>query len=81
MTECTTTSWMLKELGLRRVEVDFSGGQVSSDGGGLLLRVVDQRLRLTQRMAECFKDHRNQNLIEHTVEELSPPRVFGLALG
>lgn len=68
-------------IGNRRVEADFSAGQVSSDGGGLLLREVDQRLGLTRRMAECFSDHRDPDLVEHTVEQLLAQRIYGLALG
>ncbi len=71
----------LEELGRRRVEADFSGGQISSDGGGLLLREVDRRLHLTERLSACFADHRNPELIEHSVDELWRQRAYGLALG
>ena len=43
----------LEAPGRRRLEVDFSAGQVSSDGGGLVLREADQRLRLSERLAAC----------------------------
>ena len=32
-------------------------------------------------MAECFRDHRDARLIEHTVEELLGQRIYGLCLG
>jgi len=80
-TECTTATLALEEIGRRNVEVDFSGGQLSSDGGGLLLREVDRRLRLTKRLAQCFADHRDPDLIDHSVEEIAAQRVIGLALG
>jgi RNA polymerase subunit RPABC4/transcription elongation factor Spt4 len=38
MTECIEQSWLFQELGTRNVEVDFGGGYLSSDGGGLILR-------------------------------------------
>jgi hypothetical protein len=73
---------VLEDLGRRRVEVDFSAGHVSSDGGALLLREVDQRLELTKRIAEeCFTDHRNPNLIEHTVADLIRQRTYGIVQG
>jgi hypothetical protein len=59
----------------------FDGGDVTSDGGGLLLRELDERLGVTRAFAACFTDHRNPDLIEHTVEDLVAQRVFGLALG
>ena len=81
MTERKRESFDLKELGRRRVEADFSAGRVSSDGGGLLLREVDGRLRLTERLAHCFRDHRRPELIEHTVQPLLAQRIYGVALG
>ena len=71
----------LGKLGSRRIEADFSAGQVSSDGGALLLREIDKKLRLTKRLAKCFVDHRNAELIEHKVEQLLCQRIYGIALG
>lgn len=81
MTDCKRELFVLEGLGRRRVEADFSAGRVSSDGGGLLLREVDRRLRFTERLAHCFRDFRNPDLIEHTIRELVAQRVYGLALG
>jgi len=59
----------------------FDGGDISSDGGGLLLREVENRTGIVRQFAACFVDHREEERIEHTVEELVSQRVFGLALG
>jgi hypothetical protein len=59
----------------------FDGGTISSDGGAFLLRQTDQRLNLLPRLAGCFLDGRNQNLIDHTVQEMLAQRIYGLALG
>ena len=84
-TECSEEGLRAKlqveGLGHRRVDVDFTAGRVSSDGGGLLLREADQKFELCRRLAACFTDHRNPDFLEHTVEELLRQRVFGLALG
>ena len=37
----------IRKQGSRNIEADFSAGQVSSDGGALLLREVDEKLKLT----------------------------------
>jgi len=67
---------------VRRVVVGkFDGGKISSDSGGLLLREVEERTHILKRLAECFTDHRNADLIEHTLESLIKQRVMGLALG
>jgi hypothetical protein len=59
----------------------FDGGTISSDGGAFLLRQTDKRLNLLPRLAECFLDNRNQDLIEHSILEMLSQRVYGLTLG
>ena len=54
---------------------------MSSDGGGLLLREVDKRIGLTERLARCFVDYRNPSSVEHDVRTLLAQRVYALALG
>ena len=46
-----------------------------------LLRETDKRLNLLPRLATCFLDGRNQNLVEHTIQEMLSQRIYGLALG
>jgi hypothetical protein len=60
---------------------DFSGGTLSSDGGVLLLRQVDANLGLTQALAGCFQDQREQLYVDHSVQQLLAQRIYGLALG
>jgi hypothetical protein len=81
MTECTQTSFGFHPLFRREVVARFDGGDITSDAGGLLLREVDQRLKLTARLAACFTDYRREDRIEHGVEELVAQRIYGLALG
>lgn len=72
---------LFPDLGSRKVVADFTGGQVSSDGGFLLLQQVDRGLGISRMLAGCFSDDRNAGLVEHSVEELVRQRLFGLALG
>ena len=60
---------------------EFDGGKISSDSGGLLLREVEQRTHILKRLAGCFSDYRDAELIEHSLESLIKQRVIGLALG
>ena len=69
------------ELAGRRVESDFSGGYLSSDGGVLLLRETDRSLGLTDKLAGCFSDERDHRFVEHQISELVSQRLMGLALG
>jgi hypothetical protein len=59
----------------------FDGGQITSDGGGLLLRETEQATGIIDQFAACFTDHRNPDLIEHSVEDLIAQRIYGLTLG
>jgi hypothetical protein len=68
-------------LGRREVLADFDGGDISSEGGALLLRQVEQLTGIIRQFAACFTDHRNPDLIEHTLEHLVAQRVYALALG
>ena len=80
-TQCIPEQMEFQGLGSRKVVADFSGGRVTSDGGGLLLREVEQGAGILRRFAECFTDYRNPDQIEHTVSELVSQRVYGIALG
>ncbi|MFX3658376.1 MAG: IS1380 family transposase [bacterium] len=80
-TECIPCQLEFHALGTREVVGRFDGGRITSDGGGLLLREVDHRLGLSDRLARCFTDYRNPNSIEHGVLSLVAQRVYGLALG
>lgn len=81
MTECTQSSFGFAALYQREVTARFEGGDITTDAGGLLLREVDRRLCLTERLAACFTDHRRPDQIEHQVRELVAQRLYGLALG
>jgi Transposase DDE domain group 1 len=65
----------------RVVEADFSGGDISSDGGVLLLREVDRRIGLMPAMARALGDSRRQASCDHRLVSLLRQRVFALALG
>jgi hypothetical protein len=59
----------------------FDGGKITSDGGGLLLREVDRRIGLLNRLARCFWDGRDAARVQHSVREMLAQRIYGLALG
>jgi hypothetical protein len=80
-TQCNPDYLDFPRLGRRQVTADFGGGDISSDGGALLLRQAEQLTGILRQFAACFTDHRDPALIEHTVEELVAQRVYALALG
>src|SRR3990170_746222 len=80
-TECSQDSLEFGTVAGRQVVGAFDGGEITSDGGALLLGATDKAIRLIGRFAACFSDARTPELIEHSLETLVGQRVFGLALG
>ena len=80
-TDCNDQPLLFQDLGARQVVADFSGGTLSTDGGALLLRQVDQRLGLSRALAECFDDQRDLRFVDHQLAELLAQRVVAQALG
>jgi len=80
-TECTQKDFGFHPLKHREIRAQFDGGAITTEGGGLLLREVEKRIGMVRQFAACFRDYRNVDLIEHTVEELVAQRIYGLALG
>ena len=81
MPNCTAREMPFAKLGRREIDVDFDGGDVSSDGGLLLLRQVERRLGLLKAVAEILPDPRSPLLVKHKTEEMLRQRVFGLCQG
>jgi hypothetical protein len=81
MTECIQSDFGFEACGKREIVARFDGGTISSDGGAFLLRQTDRRLNLLPRLAVCFLDGRNQEQVEHSIQEMLSQRIYGLALG
>ena len=80
-TECSAERFDFGMVERRAVEAAFDAGLVTSDAGALLLGATDRAIDLVDRFANCFRDGRRPDLIEHTVATLVRQRVFGIALG
>jgi hypothetical protein len=81
MTERIQDRPKLKRLTRQAVEVDFDGGTLTSDGGLVLLREVDQRLDLIRRVDEAIPDPRDPFYTAHPQAEILTSRIFGIAAG
>jgi hypothetical protein len=80
-TECSVEQLSFQGVGKRQIVARFDGGQLSSDGGGLLLRETERRTDLLKQFAACFHDYRNPLMVEHSLKSLISQRVIALALG
>jgi hypothetical protein len=70
-----------QKLGGRELVWRFDGGDITSDGGALVLKKLEERTGILRRFAACFTDFRKADQVEHPLLDLITQRVFGLALG
>lgn len=80
MTDCSvglTPSLLCRKPVVVRVD----GGALTSDAGVLLLREIDERLGLTQRLAGCIRDGRDSSKVEHDMLALLRQRIYQIACG
>src|SRR2546423_2476151 len=80
-THCTGDSFDFGRVENRAVVADFGGGTLTSNAGVLLLAKADAAVGIIGSFAACFRDGRNQGLIEHTTRTMVGQRVLGIALG
>jgi len=81
MPNCTQKEFRFPSFDRRKIEANFEGGNVSSDGGVLLLREAERRLGLVEALSACLPDPRDPALITHPQQELLGQRIFALAQG
>ena len=62
-------------------EVKFDGGLLSSDGGVLALRAVEERLGVSDRLSACLIDPRNPDQLTHSLAEIIGFRLLMIAAG
>jgi len=65
----------------KKIDINFSGGKLTSDAGVVLLQKVDQKLRLTERVNLLICDPRDPLLVAHQQEHLLAQRLYSIALG
>jgi hypothetical protein len=65
----------------RRVRLEFSGAQISSDGGLLMMRELDDALGLSDLAATALRDTRRGKNMIHRLDGLFRQSVFGRLAG
>ena len=66
MTECTQSKLEFPPLNRRKVKAEYSGGNVTSDNGVLLLRDIDIKLGLLEWAYKAIPDPRDPSYIFHS---------------
>jgi hypothetical protein len=81
VTNCTSETIRFPACRKRRVEAGFDGGDVTSNGGVLLLRQADRFLGLAGSVARGLADGRQPGKVRHRFVDMLRQRVFAIALG
>lgn len=71
----------LSPVGGKLIIARFDGGSLSSDGGLLALREVEDRLGVARRLAACIDDPRAPERIRHGLAEMLRFRLLMIAAG
>jgi len=61
------------------IKVTFDAPHISSDGGALLLRQMDDRLGLSERLAALLPDARDPRQVHHDRREQLRQRLYQIA--
>ncbi len=81
MTECTQTDFGFPSCKSRKITTDFSGGNITSNGGVLLLKQADRKRGLTRAAARLIPDDRRKSSVVHTTEQMFRQRVYAIGCG
>jgi hypothetical protein len=79
--ETTNQRVLFPDLFDKPLVVQFDQPYSSSDGGAVLLKACDERLGLTEAIAACFRDERQQSKVVHSLHDLISQRVYGICCG
>lgn len=79
--DTTKQGVLFKGIAKRSVVACFDQAHASCDGGAMLLKACDERLGLSETLAGCLSDGRQQSKVLHSLQELFRQRLFGIACG
>jgi Transposase DDE domain group 1 len=71
----------LQPIDNKRVEVGFAAQEISSDGGLLLIKDVEQRISIIKAITACMDDTRHQSYVHHSLEEIAAQRIYQIVAG
>src|SRR5690554_2064946 len=65
----------------REIIGSFDGGDISSDGGVMLVEAANRKLGLIERLASVIEDERDPRKVRHGISEMLAQRIFAIACG
>jgi Transposase DDE domain group 1 len=81
MSNDTTVPLGFPSVGRKKLVAAFDGGRITTDGGVLLLGMVERQLGIAAKLAELIADPRNPALVTHSVDDILRARILAIACG
>jgi hypothetical protein len=81
MPDDTVLLFCFPAVGRKKLTAAFDGGRLTSDGGVMLLGVVEQQLGIAERLARLIADPRNPLMVTHGVDDILRARILAIACG
>lgn len=79
--EYTKQMLIFTDISNKKVNVDFNGGEITSDTGLLFLREIEKRTGNIKKLSQIIKDNRHQSYTIHDIYTLLRQRIFQIASG
>jgi len=61
--------------------IDFHGATISSDVGFLLMREIDERVKIIAPMGDCLEDLRSSTHSKHSLVQMIRQRIYQIGAG
>jgi hypothetical protein len=81
MPDDTILPFCFPGVGRKKLTAAFDGGRLTSDGGVMLLGVVERQLGIAERLSRLIADPRNPLLVTHGVDDILRARILAIACG
>ena len=81
MPDDTVLPFSFPVVGRKKLVAAFDGGRLTSDGGVLLLGLVERRLGIAGKLASLITDPRNPLLVTHRLDDILRARIPAIACG
>ena len=81
MIHCTESDAFNHRLNRRQIHCDFNGGDVSGNGGVMLVNLAERKLGVVKGIAAALHDPRKQSRVKYSLNALLRQRVFAIAAG
>ncbi len=65
----------------KNIELSYTGKDISSDGGLLLLKELENQIGIISDLSKCINDDRDQRYTQHNLEQLLSQRIYQIAAG